>query len=202
MRDFRRGQSVQLEVGRSGTWSARVEAVMPDRLAVATLAPMPFTAAELAGTTLRLSSPTPRGVVRARAVVVAADRTGLLELELTADPDVDQRRDWVRIPVSVPGLIAPRSRAHPPLHTFTLDVSAGGVLVAGAGPADVGAEVEITVKLPDREPLRTTGRIARRTHAGSAGVVFEGLADDEREQLIRWIFERQRLQRRAEREGL
>ena len=65
----------------------------------------------------------------------------------------------------VPGLIAMPGHALKPLHTYTLDVSGGGLLVAGAGPAEIGTPVAVTVKLPDRDPLRSRGRIARRTEA-------------------------------------
>jgi hypothetical protein len=200
MSELARGQAVQLELDRHGSWTARVEAVMPDRVAVSPLAPIPGDAAALPGRPVRLASPTPRGVVRVEGVIVAADRSGLLEVELTAEVELDQRRDHVRIAARIPGLVAPRDEGHPPLHTFTLDVSGGGLLLAGAGPAEVGAPVVVTVKLPDRDPLRTEGRIARRTHAGSVGLVFEGIAETERELLVRWIFERQRLERQAARE--
>jgi c-di-GMP-binding flagellar brake protein YcgR len=86
------------------------------------------------------------------------------------------------------------------LHTYTLDVSGGGLLVAGIGPADDGDEVVVTVKLPDREPLRVNGRVARRTAEGHAGLVLEDISDADREELVRWIFERQRLERAAARE--
>jgi hypothetical protein len=200
MRDFTRGQAVQLDLDRHGSWTAQVEAVMPDRLAVASLARLPIGGAELPGTPVRLASPTSRGLVRAQGVVLAADRAGIIEIALNADVVVEQRRHHVRISASLPGLVAPRNDEHPPLHTYTLDVSGGGVLVAGAGPAGVGAPVAITVKLPDREPLQTEGRIARRTDGGHVGLVFEGISEHERELLVRWIFERQRLERQAARE--
>ena len=114
---------------------------------------------------------------------------------------MDQRREHVRVAASVPGLVAPRTEEHPPLHTFTLDVSGGGLLVAGAGPVEPGAPVAVTVKLPDREPLTSDGRIARVTESGHVALRFDGIADEQREELVRWIFERQRLERAAAREG-
>lgn len=201
MSELVRGQAVQLELDRHGSWTARVEAVMPDRVAVSPLAQIPGDATALPGRPIRLASPSPRGVVRVEGVIVAADRSGLLEVELTADIEVDQRRDHVRIAARIPGLVAPRGGEHPALHTFTLDVSGGGVLLAGGGPvAEVGTPVLVTVKLPDRDPLRTEGVIARRTEAGSIGLEFAGIDETERELLVRWIFERQRLERQAARE--
>jgi c-di-GMP-binding flagellar brake protein YcgR len=142
---------------------------------------------------------TPLGIVRTQGTIVAADRAGLLELQITDEYEVDQRREHVRLTASLPGVVAPRSELHPPLHTFTLDVSGGGVLVAGAGPADIGTPVVVTVRLPDRDALRADARIARRTDGGHVGLVFEGITVREREALVRWIFEQQRLERAASR---
>ena len=201
MREIARGQAVQVELGRHGSWTARIEAVMPDRIAVAALARLPA-GADLAGLAGHVAIATPGGILRTEAVVIAADRVGLVELELTDELQIDQRREHVRIAASVPGLLAPRATGHAPLHTFTLDVSGGGLLVAGAGPAEIGTVVELTLKLPDREPLRSEARIARRTDGGHVGLVFHAISEDEREALVRWIFERQRLERAALREGL
>ena len=201
MRGVARGQTVQLELGRHGRWTARVEAVMPDRIAVAALARLPLGGAELAGTPADVAVTTPRGIVRTQAVILAADRAGLLELQITEELAIDQRREHVRIAASLPGVVAPRTEAHAPLHTFTLDVSGGGLLVAGAGPAEIGTVVDLTLKLPERDPLRSEARIARRTAGGHDGLVFHAIAEPEREELVRWIFERQRLERAALRES-
>ena len=201
MRDLERGQAVQVELGRHGRWTARIEAVMPDRIAVAALARLPA-GAGLAGLTGHVAIATAHGILRSRAVVVAADRGGLVELELTEELAVAQRREHVRITASVPGVVAPRTSEHAPLHTFTLDVSGGGLLVAGAGPADVGSVVEVTLKLPERDPLRAEARIARRTGTGHVGLVFHAIPERDRETLVRWIFERQRQERAALKEGL
>jgi hypothetical protein len=200
MRGIARGQAVQLELGRHGRWTALVEAVMTDRIAISALARLPVVS-ELPGVAAQLQVTTPRGIVRTQGVIVAADRAGLLELQITDEVEVDQRREHVRIAASLPGVIAPRNEVHPPLHTFTLDVSGGGLLIAGAGPADVGTVVEVTVKLPERDPLRTEARIARRTDGGHVGLTFHGMPEREREELVRWIFERQRLERQAARGG-
>jgi hypothetical protein len=202
MRGVARGQAVQLELDRHGRWTARVEAVMPDRIAVAALARLPLAGAELSGVAVRMEIATPLGMVQTQGVILAADRGGLIELAITDEFQVDQRREHVRVSAALPGVVAPRSELHPPLHTFTLDVSGGGLLVAGAGPADVGTPVTVTVKLTDRDPLRADARIARRTDGGHVGLVWDGIALREREALVRWIFERQRLERAAAKEGL
>jgi hypothetical protein len=194
------GQSVRLVLDGHGAWTARVEAVDGNRLAVAALARLPQDQAVLSGAQARLAIATPRGLVNVAGVVLAADRSGLLEVDLNGEPQVDQRRHHVRVPARVPGLVGPRDRSHPALHTFTLDVSGGGVLIAGAGPLESGTPIAVTIKLPDRDPLVSDGRIARITDDGYVGLTFEGIGEDQREELVRWIFEQQRRERAAARE--
>jgi hypothetical protein len=201
IRHVARGQALQADLGAHGRLTAQVEVVMPGRLAIVAVAPLPGDPAALHGVPARLTVATPRGLVRVAATVVAAERSGLLEVALTGEGEVHQRREHVRIAARVPGAVSPRDGSRPPLHTFTLDLSGGGVLVAGAGPAaDVGTPVAVTVKLPEHEPLRAAGRVARLTGGGHVGLVFEGLDEEERDALVRWIFERQRRERAAGRE--
>jgi c-di-GMP-binding flagellar brake protein YcgR len=201
-REIAKGQSAHLVLDGHGRWTARVEAIDGTRVAVAALARLPGDHAVLSGAQARIAVTTPRGLVHVTGIVLAADRSGLLEVELTAEPQVDQRRHHVRVPARVPGVVGPRDPSTgQPLHTFTIDVSGGGLLVAGAGPVEPGAPVAVTVKLPDREPLTSDGRIARVTETGHVALRFDGIADEQREELVRWIFERQRLERAAAREG-
>jgi hypothetical protein len=189
-----RGQNASVWLVALGRWTGRVEAVMNDRIAVTALAELP-PQQQILGTAAKLAIATPRGVVRTKGAVLSADRAGIVEIVVSSELEIDQRREHVRIAARVPGLVGPRAAAGRALDTYTLDVSAGGVLVAGAGPIGVGMPVEVAVKLPDRDPLRADARIARRTEMGHAALVFDDIDEREREALVRWIFERQRLER-------
>ena len=184
-----KGQAARISLPGHGEWSARVAASLPDRLAVATTTVLPRDASGAGG---EVSVSTAIGVLRATCIVLGTDRTGLVELSIAGEHHVDQRRAHVRVAARVPGMVATPGHTLKPLHTYTLDVSGGGVLVAGAGPVEIGAPVAVTVKLPDRDPLRSRGRVTRRTDEGHVALAFDGMDADEREQLVRWIFERQR----------
>jgi hypothetical protein len=192
-----RGQAVVIELDRYGRFTGRVEAAAGERLAIAALARLPVAPAELAGTAARVAVTTPRGIVRSLAVVMGADRSGLVEVEIVDELQVDQRREHVRVGLRLPGAVGPRDTSVGLLDTYTLDVSGGGVLVAGAGPADAGDPVAVLVKLPGSDPLHAEGRVARRSAAGHAAVAFERLDEQARELLVRMVFEQQRLERRA-----
>ena len=191
-----RGQSARLVLHGHGEWTARIEAALPDRLALATLTVLPRDSAGAGG---EVSVSTAIGILRADCIVLGTDRSGLVELSIAGEHHVDQRRAHVRVAARVPGMVATPGHTLKPLHTYTLDVSGGGVLIAGAGPVDIGTPVAVTVKLPDRDPLRSRGRVTRRTDEGHVALAFDGMDADEREQLVRWIFERQRLELREAR---
>lgn len=194
------GQSVQLDLGAAGTLNAHVDAILEDRMLLVPLAKLPIDRSRIVGVGASAEVTTPRGIWRARGVITSCDEGERIELGLHDAPQVDQRREHVRIETKLPGLIVAHTEEgpHSALHTFTLDVSGAGVLVAGAGTEPIGTPVRLQVKLPDRV-LETDAVIARRTPEGHVGLQFTGISTPQREALVRWIFERQRLARQAER---
>ena len=196
-----RGQAAEVDLGAHGIWTARVVSAFGERVVVALLAQPSIDEERLAGTSVQLAVTTARGLLRAPAVVLSADEDGLLEVDLGDETELDQRREHVRVESRLPTAIEPADAAHAPVHTYTLDVSGGGVLVAGIGVAEASAPVEVTLKVPGRTTIEAGGHVARRTVEGHAGVVFERIAPHDREELVRWIFERQRMAR-AEENGL
>jgi hypothetical protein len=201
MRAVARGQAAVVDLDRGERFTGVVEHVSADRVAVAAVARLPAGPAELAGVAGSVAVATPRGVVRCRALVLGADPAGVVELGVTGEVAVDQRREHVRIDLRLPGVVRPRHAAHGALHTYTLDVSGGGVLVAGAGRAEIGEAVSVLVKLPGSETLEAAGRVARRSRSGHVALAFEAIDEERREALVRFLFEQQRLALRAARDG-
>ena len=76
-----------------------------------------------------------RGILRSRPMIMAADRGGPSASSYQGARD-RQRREHVRIAASVPASSCRAQRRTRRCTTFTLDVSGGGLLVAGAGPAE------------------------------------------------------------------
>ena len=196
-----RGQTAEVELGAHGTWAARVVSAFGERVVVALLAQPELDEERLVGTAAQLAVTTGRGLLRAPAVVLSADEDGLIEMDLGDETELDQRREHVRVESRLPTAIEHADAAHAPVHTYTLDVSGGGVLVAGVGMAEEGTLVDVTLKVPGGSIIEAGGHVARRTAEGHAGVVFERIAPHDREELVRWIFERQRVAR-AEANGL
>lgn len=109
--------------------------------------------------------------------------------------EVTQRRKHVRVPLMLPVALA-RAGGGPSWESTTIDLSGGGMLVGGVPELEVGEEVVFSLALEQRgPPVCGTARVllARRGHARA--MQFDRLDDDERERIIRVVFERLRVAR-------
>ncbi len=196
------GTPVELELGAHGDHAARAEWCHGDRVGVAVPGPLPVLASALVGGPAAVVFPTPRGVHRVDVTVVAAARGGLFELLALTPAEVAQRREHVRVAAPLHATVEPADGSRPPLHTFTVDLSGAGVLLAGAGPVERGDLVSVTVRVPGGgEPVAAaSSRVVRRGATGHVAVAFGGLARADRERIVRYVFERQREERRAARQ--
>jgi hypothetical protein len=148
---------------------------------------VPLTADDRADGTL-LAVPGAHGRVRddllhfLRAVVPLAPRAA------------PQRRDAVRIDLVRPVAMIPDGFKVGWLNGFTRNVSAGGVLVAGAEALEAGDRLRLRFELDSEEDLiDLLARVVRADHAwGLRGLRLEQLDERERERIVRFVFARQR----------
>lgn len=105
-----------------------------------------------------------------------------------------QRRDHVRIDFVRPVTMIPEGFKVGWLNGFTRNLSAGGMLVAGAEGLGEGRRLRLRFELEDEaELLDLPGRIVRADeHWGVHGVRLEAVEHATREQLARFVHERQR----------
>jgi c-di-GMP-binding flagellar brake protein YcgR len=88
------------------------------------------------------------------------------------------------------------------MQSFTVDVSGGGLLLAGPDTLAVGEELTFRLTLtPGVTPVSGTGRVVRVDGQGRRAVEFESISDLDRRRLVRFIFECQRDERRRGLEG-
>jgi hypothetical protein len=92
------------------------------------------------------------------------------------------RRRLTRAPIARPVVVR---RDLGEQRTFALDVSAGGVLLAGPADLTVGEVLDVRVDLG--EPVGVRGRVVRETPDGCKGVAFEQLGQDDRDRLDRYV---------------
>jgi hypothetical protein len=105
-----------------------------------------------------------------------------------------QRRDEVRIDLVRPVALIPDGFKVGWLSGFTRNVSAGGVLIAGAEALEAGDRLRLRFELDDENDLiDLLGRVVRADDAwGLRGLQLERLTDRERERIVKFVFARQR----------
>ncbi len=103
-----------------------------------------------------------------------------------------QRRDYFRVEAYAPLTIITREETPRTLETNSHDLSAGGMLIAD--PVEIPAEtiIDIQIKLEPGDPLRAVGRVIRNTGDKRTAVQIMEIAPADRQQLMRYITERQR----------
>jgi c-di-GMP-binding flagellar brake protein YcgR len=142
-----------------------------------------------AGEPVMLEYVSPRGVVRFRGQAVLQERD-LVRFEVSAAPEITQRREFVRVP-AVEDVVVADSQS--PVKTHALDLSGGGMLLSGADHLKLDAAVRFSLKLGAGMPEITgAARVVRADEQGRCGLVFEEISEDDRELLIHFVFERQR----------
>jgi hypothetical protein len=106
----------------------------------------------------------------------------------------EQRRDFARIDLVRPAAIIPEGFQVGWLNGFVRNVSAGGVLIAGAGVLESGDRLRLRFELDDEEDLiDLVARVVRADDDGGLrGLALERLTEAERERIVRFVFARQR----------
>src|ERR1700761_6281598 len=79
---------------------------------------------------LLLEYVSPRGLVRFRGQAVLQERD-LVRFDVSAEPEITQRREFVRVPAGQDVLVA-GGQAPAAMPTHAIDISGGGMLLSGA----------------------------------------------------------------------
>jgi hypothetical protein len=148
--------------------------------------------------------PAPRGLVRleGRGTIATHD---LVRFHHEGAVDIVQRRDFVRVRVVRPIAIAPVGEDGMPgewADALTINVSGNGLLASGPDTISVGDEVAFRLTPSDDETqIAGRGRVARIGDDGQRGIAIEELDRDARRQLVRFVFEQERIARQRTRDG-
>lgn len=159
----------------------------------AALAPGNGRADRLWGTLLAV--PDARGAIRDDLVQFLHDAAPAATVPgAVGAPPAPQRRAHARVDVVRPVAIIPDGFTVGWLNGTTRNVSAGGLLVAGADALEHGDRLRVRIEL-DREDdlLDLLARVARaEDRYGLRGLRLEGVGAAERERIVRYVFARQR----------
>lgn len=140
------------------------------------------------------------GLVRLRGQA-HVDEPDLIRFSAAEPAEVLQRREFVRIDVAQPVMLTGPHQGEP-VRSHAIDVSGGGMLLHGGEDLEPGHRVRFTLELgPGEPPLDGMACVVRELPDGRRGVVFEGISPTERQRLIHFIFDRQRVARAKTRDG-
>ena len=147
--------------------------------------------------------PAPRGLVRleGRGTVATQD---LVRFHHEGAVDIVQRRDFVRVRVVRPLALALVGEDGMPtewVDALTVNVSGNGLLASGPDTISVGDEVAFRLTPSEGEQIVGRGRVARIGDDGQRGIAIEELDRDARRQLVRFVFEQERIARQRTRDG-
>jgi hypothetical protein len=149
--------------------------------------------------------PAPRGLVRLEGSGTVATHD-LVRFHHAGAVDVVQRRDFVRVRVVRPLAIARITANGTPepewTQALTVNVSGNGLLASGPETLAVGDEVVFRMTVDEGEPaIEGRGRVARIGDDGQRGIAIEQIDREARGQLVRFIFEQERIARQRTRDG-
>jgi len=195
-------ESVTVGLRGAGWIPARVLESGPDAVVFAiTVRTRTLTAEQLES--LQVEFVTARGKVRLRGTVASQDPASPEVLTLSAPRSVEvlQEREYVRIKSARPVLVH-AAREGMQVQSFTVDVSGGGLLLAGPDTLAIGDVLTFQLTItPGVTPVTGTGRVVRVDGMGRRAVEFESISELDRRRLVRFIFECQREERRRGLEG-
>jgi c-di-GMP-binding flagellar brake protein YcgR len=200
--ELAQGQTVLLRLSSETAVAARVDAVDGGEAALILLTPplRPLTP----GQAVSVEVTTRRGVVRLDMRVVASDGRGSVRVApaaAEAREEVVQRRDFVRVDACVPVVVREGGPDGPAREAFTLNVSAGGLMLSGLSHLAVGAFAWVTIELEDGEaPVEALVTVVRVADHGARAVRIASIGARDEQRIVRFTFARQR-RARMTREG-
>jgi len=192
-----RSETVTLALASGEKLPARVVTSDPSVLLVGIMLPrQPLGAAELAALVLEFNDVRGRVRLQGTTTIQDAQEPDLIRIEGPRSIEVLQEREFVRIRSARP-IIVYSGRDHMQVQSYTVDVSGGGLLLAGPDTLNIGEQVRFRLSTrAGEDPIVGTGKVVRSDPQGRRAVAFEEISDLDRRRLVRFIFEIQRAERR------
>jgi len=153
----------------------------------------PFTPGSLNELVLEFTND--RGRIRLQGTVTLEDRE-LLRFHELHSVELIQQREYVRIQSTRPVLVVTGGQEGT-VQTYSVDISGGGMLLAGPSTLKVGEQVEFRVTTAKGSPpISGVGTVVRTDTQGRRAICFDEIGEGEHRRLVRFIFDCQRAERR------
>ncbi len=188
-----RGDHGQLTTETGRQWPVRVSKRHDDDLLLVLLVePEQFPREQLG--TLTLECITKRGVARFSGHATVEGRD-LVRFKVVDDPSVEQRREFVRVIAPQPVVLEVEGSAMIE-NALAVDLSGGGMLLNGPDTLALDDRVRFRLHLDaDNPPIRGKARVVRCIDGDRRALKFVQITAHDRQRLIHFIFDRQRIAR-------
>jgi hypothetical protein len=128
-----------------------------------------------------------RGVVKLHGDAVFEDRS-LIRFHPHGDAEVMQRRAFVRVHTPHPVTVESEEDGRQPAHT--VDFSGGGMLLGNDATLALDQTIRFAITIVTNElPIEGVARVVRIHEDGKRALVFEQIAEHDRQRLIRFVFD-------------
>jgi hypothetical protein len=146
---------------------------------------------DVVGTQVAIDVTTSRGLLHCEARVAGVRDGEVLDLEIGARREVIQRREFARVDAVLQVTVASGITA------AALNISGSGLLLSAREGLAPGDAIDLTLWLaPHEPPIAIKGRVVRRAEKDRQvwAVHFEHVHEANRERIVRFVFERQRVE--------
>ena len=189
-----RAQHGNVDLPQLGSLPALVDLVEGHATAVLLVRPLGGLA-EVVGDSVGIDIATSRGLLHVDALVSGVRDGDRLDLELADAGELVQRRGYARVDAVLEVSVAAAPGGTERIAAAAVNISGSGAVVSRLGNLAIGESVSLSLRLsPVEPPILISGRIVRAFGEPLRAVHFEQLHGSDRERIVRYVFERQRLE--------
>jgi PilZ domain len=190
-----RSDVVTIATRQGGRLPARVLERGSDTVLLAVTVPTrPFSAGDLDDMLLEFNSPRGRTTLHGSFEVEDPVEPDVLRMRDPRSVEVVQERNYVRIAATRPVVVYGGAGAAK-VESYTVDLSGGGMLLAGPDTLAVGEEIRFRLALTSDHSVTGVARVVRIDRQGRRAVAFQEISDLDRRRVVHFIFECQRTER-------
>ena len=136
-----------------------------------------------------------RGRIRLQGAVTL-EEPELLRFRELHSLELIQEREYVRVQSTRPVLVV-TGGSEGTVQTYSVDLSGGGILLAGPSTLKVGEQVQFRLTTAKGDPpIPGVGTVVRTDNQGRRAICFDEIAEGDHRRLVRFIFDCQRAERR------
>jgi c-di-GMP-binding flagellar brake protein YcgR len=194
-------QRVDIKIRGVGRTSGHVQAVDDDSIVIGLVVRATAEAAALDEPDAVLEYTLQRGLYRQKGTArFDVDGTAGVRFVPETEPELVQRRDFVRVDVNTPVTVTIKDSPWP-TEFDALNLSGNGLLLSppqgGVGRLRIGMFVWVRIPLYDgQEPIEARGTVVRDAGGGTMGVRFDHISERHQERLVHYVAREERRQRK------